>query len=140
MTLSANPWLPLLPLRRRNAPAAVQPLLNAFPLPSGPDLGNGTAAFSAGFDWLYSDEELAEYAKRADVDVGQLEPAAGWPALVALRAVARNVKRGPSTSTRRPRRPAKASRRAMSKSQVRYLSSRSTVHCQLQFLPQAPRS
>jgi hypothetical protein len=34
---------------RRGAPAAVQPLLNAFPLPNGPDLGNGTAAFSASY-------------------------------------------------------------------------------------------
>jgi len=34
---------------RQNAPAAVQPLLNAFPLPNGRDLGNGTAAFSAGY-------------------------------------------------------------------------------------------
>jgi hypothetical protein len=28
---------------RQNAPAALQPLLNAFPSPNGPDLGNGTA-------------------------------------------------------------------------------------------------
>ena len=34
---------------RQNAPAAVQPLLNAFPLPNGQDLGNGTAAFAAGY-------------------------------------------------------------------------------------------
>jgi hypothetical protein len=34
---------------RQNAPAAVQPLLNAFPLPNGPDLGNGTAGFSASY-------------------------------------------------------------------------------------------
>jgi hypothetical protein len=34
---------------RQNAPAVVQPLLNAFPLPNGPDLGNGTAAFSASY-------------------------------------------------------------------------------------------
>jgi len=34
---------------RQTAPAAVQPLLNAFPLPNGPDLGNGTAAFSASY-------------------------------------------------------------------------------------------
>jgi len=32
---------------RQNAPAAVQPLLNALPLPNGRDLGGGTAAFSA---------------------------------------------------------------------------------------------
>ena len=34
---------------RQNAPSAVQPLLNAFPLPNGRDLGNGTAAFSASY-------------------------------------------------------------------------------------------
>ena len=44
----ANTYVPSL-ASRQNAPAAVQPLLNAFPLPNGPDLGNGTAAFSAGY-------------------------------------------------------------------------------------------
>ena len=44
----ANTFVPSL-ATRQNAPAAVQPLLNAFPLPNGPDLGNGTAAFSAGY-------------------------------------------------------------------------------------------
>ena len=34
---------------RQSAPAVVQPLLNAFPLPNGRDLGNGTAAFSASY-------------------------------------------------------------------------------------------
>ena len=34
---------------RQNAPAAVQPLLNAYPLPNGPDLGNGTSAFAADY-------------------------------------------------------------------------------------------
>ncbi len=48
---------------RQNAPAAVQPLLNAFPLPNGPDLGNGTAAFSAS----YSDPStLDSYGIRID--------------------------------------------------------------------------
>ena len=44
----ANTYVPNL-ASRQNAPAAVQPLLNAFPLPNGPDLGNGTAAFVAGY-------------------------------------------------------------------------------------------
>ena len=44
----ANTYVPSL-ASRQNAPAAVQPLLNAFPLPNGPDLGNGTAAFSASY-------------------------------------------------------------------------------------------
>ena len=44
----ANTYVPNL-ASRRNAAAAVQPLLNAFPLPNGPDLGNGTAAFAAGY-------------------------------------------------------------------------------------------
>src|SRR5271154_784441 len=34
---------------RQNTPASVQPLLNAYPLPNGPDLGNGTAGFSASY-------------------------------------------------------------------------------------------
>ncbi len=34
---------------RQNAPAAVQPLLNAFPLPTGPALANGTASFAASY-------------------------------------------------------------------------------------------
>ena len=33
----------------QSAPAAVQPLLNAFPKPNGLDLGNGTAGFSASY-------------------------------------------------------------------------------------------
>jgi hypothetical protein len=44
----ANTYVPSL-TSRQNAPAAVQPLLNAFPRPNEPDLGNGTAAFSAGY-------------------------------------------------------------------------------------------
>ena len=44
----ANTYVPSL-ASRQNAPGAVQPLLNAFPKPNGPDLGNGTAAFSAGY-------------------------------------------------------------------------------------------
>jgi len=44
----ANTYVPDL-ASRRNAPSAVQPLLNAFPLPNGPDLGSGTAAFLAGY-------------------------------------------------------------------------------------------
>ena len=48
---------------RQNAPAAVQPLLNAFPLPNGTNLGNGTAAFSAS----YSDpSSLDSYGIRMD--------------------------------------------------------------------------
>ena len=35
--------------RSRVRPQLVQPLLNAFPKPNGPDLGNGTAGFSAGY-------------------------------------------------------------------------------------------
>ena len=48
---------------RESAPAALQPLLNAFPLPTGPDFGNGTAAFSAS----YSDPStLDSYGIRID--------------------------------------------------------------------------
>ena len=44
----ADTYVPTL-ATRQNAPAAVQPLLNAFPLPNGPDLGNGTAGFTASY-------------------------------------------------------------------------------------------
>jgi len=58
----ANTYVPSLP-SRQNAPPAVQPLLNAFPLPNGPDLGNGNAAFFA----TYSDpSSLDSYGIRAD--------------------------------------------------------------------------
>jgi len=58
----ADTYVPSL-ASRENAPAAVQPLLNAFPLPNGPDLGGGTAAFSAS----YSDPStLNSYGIRID--------------------------------------------------------------------------
>jgi hypothetical protein len=58
----ANTYVPSL-ASRQNAPAAVQPLLDAFPLPNGPDLGDGTAAFSAS----YSDPStLNSYSLRID--------------------------------------------------------------------------
>ena len=44
----ANTYVPSL-ASRQNAPTTVQPLLNAFPLPNGRDLGNGTAAFAASY-------------------------------------------------------------------------------------------
>jgi hypothetical protein len=44
----ANTYVPDL-ASRQNAPAAVQPLLNAFPLPNGPELGGGTATFAASY-------------------------------------------------------------------------------------------
>jgi hypothetical protein len=34
---------------RQNAPAALQPILNAFPVPNGPDQGDGTALYTAAF-------------------------------------------------------------------------------------------
>jgi carboxypeptidase family protein/TonB-dependent receptor-like protein len=45
---TANTYVPSL-ARRQSAPVTVQPLLNAFPRPTGPDLGNGTATFAAGY-------------------------------------------------------------------------------------------
>jgi carboxypeptidase family protein/TonB-dependent receptor-like protein len=58
----ANTYVPS-PVSRQGAPAAVQPLLNAFPKPTGPDLGNGTAVFSAS----YSDPAtLDSYSARID--------------------------------------------------------------------------
>jgi hypothetical protein len=44
-TLTNVPSLSL----RQQAPAAVQPILNAFPLPNGRDLGNGLAEFAASY-------------------------------------------------------------------------------------------
>jgi len=58
----ANTYVPDL-ASRQNASAAVQPLLNAFPKPTGPELGDGTAEFSAG----YSDpSSLDSYSARID--------------------------------------------------------------------------
>ena len=58
----ANTFEPSL-AARQSAPSAVQPLLNAFPKPNGPDFGNGTAAFAAG----YSDpSSLDSYSGRVD--------------------------------------------------------------------------
>jgi len=63
----ANTYVPSL-ASRQNAPAVVRPLLNAFPLPNGPDLGNGTAAFSAS----YSDPAtLNSYGIRIDYLLSQ---------------------------------------------------------------------
>jgi hypothetical protein len=58
----ADTYVPSL-ASRQSAPAAVQPLLNAFPLPNGPDLGNGEAGFTAS----YSDPSaLDSYSLRMD--------------------------------------------------------------------------
>ena len=45
---------------RQSAPAAVRPLLNAFPIPNGPELGNGTAGFTAS----YSDPSSLDSSER----------------------------------------------------------------------------
>lgn len=58
----ANTYVPSL-ASRQNALPAVQPLINAFPQPNGPDLGNGNAGFSAS----YSDpSSLDSYSGRID--------------------------------------------------------------------------
>jgi hypothetical protein len=63
----ANTYVPDL-ASRQNAPAAVQPLLNAFPKPTGAELGNGTAQFTAG----YSDpSSLDSYSARIDYLLSQ---------------------------------------------------------------------
>jgi hypothetical protein len=62
--LIANTYVPTV-ATIQSAPAAVQPLLNAFPkpTPNGQDFGNGTAAFTAG----YSDpSSLDAYSLRVD--------------------------------------------------------------------------
>src|SRR5262249_7604641 len=58
----ANTYVPSL-ASRQNAPAAVQPLLNAFPVPNGPDLGNGNAAFSTSYS---NPSSLDSYGIRVD--------------------------------------------------------------------------
>lgn len=63
----ANTYVPSLE-SRQNAPGAVQPLLNAFPKPTGANLGDGTAAFAAG----YSDpSSLNSYSGRIDYFLSQ---------------------------------------------------------------------
>ena len=63
----ANTYVPDL-ASRQSAPAAVQPLLNAFPKPTGAELGNGTAQFAAG----YSDpSSLDSYSVRIDYLLSQ---------------------------------------------------------------------
>jgi hypothetical protein len=58
----ANTFEPSL-ATRQSAPSAVQPLLDALPKPNGPDLGDGTAEFVAG----YSDpSSLDSYSGRID--------------------------------------------------------------------------
>jgi carboxypeptidase family protein/TonB-dependent receptor-like protein len=58
----ANTYVPTL-ASRQNAPSAVQPFLNAFPLPNGSNLGNGTAAFSASYS---NPSTLNSYGIRID--------------------------------------------------------------------------
>jgi hypothetical protein len=66
----ANTYVPTL-ATRQSAPAAVQPLLNAFPQPTGgscPNCPAGTAAFAAG----YSDpSSLDSYSGRGDYRLSQ---------------------------------------------------------------------
>ena len=66
----ANTYVPSL-ATRQNAPAAVQPLLDAFPQPTGGNCANcpvGTAAFAAG----YSDpSSLDSYSGRLDYSLSQ---------------------------------------------------------------------
>src|SRR5215471_10342316 len=66
----ANAYVPTL-ATRQSAPAAVQPLLNAFPQPSGgncPNCPTGTAAFAAG----YSDPaSLDSYSGRLDYSLSR---------------------------------------------------------------------
>ena len=57
-TNSANPAL-----NRQSAPASTRQLLNAFPLPNGPDLGNGTAQFTASYS---NPSTLDAYSIRVD--------------------------------------------------------------------------
>lgn len=55
---------------RQNAPAALQPFVNAFPLPNGPDLGPslGVAVYSAAFS---SPSNMNAYSVRVDHSFGE---------------------------------------------------------------------
>lgn len=57
-TKSANPAL-----NRSAAPAGVRPFLDAWPIPNGPDFGNGTAQFSASFS---NPSSMDAYSMRID--------------------------------------------------------------------------
>jgi hypothetical protein len=48
---------------RQQAPAAMQPFLNAYPVPNGPELGNGTAEFNASYS---NPSSLDAYSLRVD--------------------------------------------------------------------------
>lgn len=48
---------------RQNTPTALQPFVNAFPLPNGPELGNGIAQFNASFS---NTSDLDAYSLRID--------------------------------------------------------------------------
>jgi hypothetical protein len=50
-------------LARASVPAALQPYVNAFPLPNGPDEGNGVAQFNASFS---NSSSLDAYSLRLD--------------------------------------------------------------------------
>jgi hypothetical protein len=50
-------------LARHSATAVMQPYLNAFPLPNGPDLGNGVAQFNASYS---NSSTLDAYSLRVD--------------------------------------------------------------------------
>jgi hypothetical protein len=77
----ANTYVPNL-ASRENAPAAVQPLLNAFPLPNGADLGNGTAGFAAGYSdpsTLNSSSVRIDYLPTQGVTIfGRYSTAPSW--------------------------------------------------------------
>jgi carboxypeptidase family protein/TonB-dependent receptor-like protein len=50
-------------LARQSAPPAIQPFLNAYPVPNGPDFGNGIAQFNASFS---NKATLDAYSLRID--------------------------------------------------------------------------
>ncbi len=52
---------------RQNAPAVIQPFLNAFPIPNGPDQGNGTALFTSSFS---TPSNMDAYSIRLDHSFG----------------------------------------------------------------------
>lgn len=52
---------------RQNAPQGIQPFVNAFPIPNGPDLGNGLAEFTGTYS---APNNLDDYSIRVDQSFG----------------------------------------------------------------------
>src|SRR6266853_1458764 len=84
---------------RQQAPAAVQPYLNAFPVPNGPAVGTGLAQFNASYS---NPSSLNAYSIRVDHSINSKLSLFGRynesPSKFAQRGPLITTERGPSTS------------------------------------------